>query len=65
MRELLERRLRGTRLAEARAERAEDVPVKIARGRMLLEGPLGRDDLRRAVVLAEILAPPVSEREPT
>ena len=38
-------------------------PVDMA-ATALVQGPLSQRDLRRAVVLAEILAPPVAERGP-
>ncbi|MBN2560319.1 MAG: hypothetical protein JXQ75_05255, partial [Phycisphaerae bacterium] len=45
-----------------RPHRTESQQSKDARD--LLALPLDRDDLRRAIILAEILGPPVSERDP-
>lgn len=53
-----EGRLGGTRLSQS-AQSASAPAV----GGMAIRGRLSRNDLRRAIVLAEILGPPVSERD--
>ena len=56
-----EGRLRGTRLASTAAAAAQD---SVEGPRELLDLPLDRGDLRRAIILTEIIGRPVSEREP-
>jgi len=58
---------RGKRIRDARLAHPEsEVPMQDrpadADGVKLVKGPLSRNDLRRAVVLLEILGPPVGER---
>jgi hypothetical protein len=57
-----EERLRDTRLARGSAGGPAGAPAADLHATQLVRGPLSRSDLRKAVILAEILGPPVSER---
>jgi hypothetical protein len=58
-----EERLRQARLVRPGPSTPADAGAATQHAR-LIRGPLSRTDLRRAIVLAEILGPPVSERNP-
>jgi hypothetical protein len=57
-----EERLGDARLSRGSAGEPIGAPAADLRAAQLVRGPLSRNDLRKAVILAEILGPPLSER---